>query len=738
MAQRKAFQIDGGQVQPPPVSRAPNALADGLEEFGGKLQQISAKLTESWVQKREREEAAAGAVAGASGTFAPVRTDTRAGNAYDQSGLQSYFERLKIQGSDDVERIYNENRQDPAKLEAALDGYHKGVAGNLTKNIPELVPHYESFFDRASRPFRRQAAEDYDLVQRGARAAEVEDTLANLGLQAERRAMLGTNTPESFADMALDREDFVTNLMKLGPAQEYEFAGKRGGGGAGKYDLAKMGHDLQAYDRAMLGARSKGEFKRAQANGRGERFVTNFANKDWQEDFSIAERDQLVNWMRGEISDAGALREATDRTLRTAVGAVADAFWRGESPGGAAEVMAKARGNPELEAELNIAKGAHDQMAQVRKMPPRLADDAIELERKTLGGLDASDQNYALNVAAGTKKIAMMEQLRDQNEAAIAREPMAWAVDVGVAQLPALLTEDGGLNVAAFSDRIEAAQTVSNLTGRTAAPILRAEAPQLAAALTVGGIAETARAAGAADASSRASFREALRLIEPDYPAVTQIATFAMNDRTSPADGVNVAGLLSRGYTLTQPQEGKPALFKLKAGAEGRAAFDEAFGRYVGDTFAGDAGARARAADGTYAAYAAYAETAPDGLTGAFDDKTFSRAAAAYFGGNKAKVNGGFVFPPYGMGADEFELGIKADIALRLRGTHTPDQIGALVRNGTLQNAADGYFLTVGDSIVVGTDGQPVTFAPRKVPRTESELLLRQALERASRGSDAR
>lgn len=720
MAERKAFQVSRGEISAPPRSGAPDALGQGLEEFGTRLQGLSQRLIGHWVAGRVQEESAKGAKAGASGNFTPVRSGTEAGNAYDNAGLESYFEKLKIQTSDDVERIYSENKDDPAKLENAVAAYGEGVGANIAETMPELVPHFQSFFDRTSRPFRRQAAEDYDRNQRAQRTADVSSFLSNKQLQDERRAFIADGSDQSTADITLGRQDYIDALAKLGPQGGFELGGKKyepDPSRAGSLDQVKLTNAIDSYDQMIVGARIKGEFKRAQKAGSGERFVQNFA-KPGASDTSLQQRDSLINWMRGEITDARALTEATDKTTRAAVGAASDALWRGETPGGLAELQSKVRGT-DLQAELDAAVASHDTMAQVAKMPPQQAQAAIDDERAALGRIPASDPNYAVAVHAGTLRLAKMEQLRDENARAIKEDSFAWAVNAGIVKPAPLLTQDGMLDPASMNDRIDASETISHLTGVPTAPITKGEGAALVAGLMSGGLVQSAQGFANSDAPTQNALKKALRAIEPNYPEVAQVATFAMNGRASPVDKRNVAQLLDRGYSLMTHQEGKPPLFALKPGNDGKLGLEGAFDEFVGDAFVGNAAARQRALSGVTAAYAAYAEGRPGGLTGGFDDGTFRLASQAYFGTTEKramKIRGGSVFAPYGMTEAEFTVGLYADAAAKLKGVYSPEQVRSIIDNAKPQNTADGYILRAGDSYVSSPDGRPIVFNPIKVP----------------------
>ena len=719
MAERKAFQARTNEIQAPPSSRVPNAAAAELEEFGQRLQGLGQKLHENWLGEQERAEALSGAKAGATGAFTPRRTGERPDEAYDRAGLESYFEKLKIQTSDEVDRIWRENQSDPAKLESSLAGYRDGIAAELTKSTPELLPHFDAAFDRSSRGYRRQAAADYDQNQRLKRSGDLEEFLANKELQDESRAVAADGTPDGIADVALNRQEYIEALNNLGPEQN---------GGTGRYNALEVQDRLNKYDRMIVRSKTFGEFKRSQKAGRGDTFVKNFADKGWQGAFSLAERGQLVNLMEGELSAGRAQAAAAQVALAGKVKAASDALWSGEAPGGLAGLRAQVAGT-EFEADLNRAMNNQDLMAKVKQMTPAGVDMAIVSERAALESLDPSDKTYADEVDMSRRRIARMEQTRDANAKAINDDPFGWGVEVGLVEAPPLLTQEGVLNPAALAERVESAEILTAYTGRETPPLAKGEAADLARGL-----------AGdpdiVLDDRTRAAMRRAVKLIAPDHPQIAQITTFAMNDRRSPSDGASVSNLLQRGYQLTQTVEGKPPIFKLKTGAEGKQAFDQSFSAYVGDAFMGDASARQAAQDGLFAVYAAYAENAPDGLAGGFDDKTFKSAAAAYFGGSKARINGGDAFAPYGMAADEFELGLRADAAVRLRATgiYQPAQIDALVRNAAPQNVDDGYALLVGDSYVVGADGAPLKFYPKQVPRDAlaDERLVQQAIERQS------
>lgn len=739
MAERRGYaKVRPGAPAIGPLPRQPGSpLAGELAQFGQTMLDIGAKLNAGAAEEQAQRDVAGG-------KFKPRGNVLGSSRAYNRAGFDAYFDNLRITTADEVERIYQQHGSDPAALESALSGYQEGIEKNLGESMPGLLAPFRAYFDRASRPFRSKAAEDYQKAQADSQDAETLGYLTSKERQDETRAFMANGSPDSAADLALSRNEYLDGLLRMAPptafklnGREYEADPSR----TGKLDLPKVQASLQAYDRMIVSARVKGEFKRAQKGGRGEKFVARFADDaGWQKrGVTIDERGQLVNWMQNELADEARLRAADNQALRASVNAAAGALWRGETPGGLDQLQASVRGT-DLEPELQAAVSSNDLMAQVRKMPPAAVDGAIAREREALGRLSASAPDYAVAVAAGTRRIAGMEALRAQTVAALQQDPYAWGVEVGLVPAPPLLNEDGTLNAAALVERSRAAAALSAHAGVEAAPIARAEAGALAAGLVASG----PQGLHGADEPTREAMRRAVRLMAPDFPQVAQITTAAMNGRRSPADGASLSTLLQRGYALTAPQRGPDgkagtALFTFKAGAEGKASFDEQFNSYVGDAFTGNAAARQAAQDGVLAVYAAYAEAAPEGLTGAFDGKTFERAAAAYFGGAKVKINGGAAFPPYGMAADDFEFGLATDVRLRLKDMgYTPDQIEAAVRNGAPQNAASGYVLTVGDAYLSDAAGVPIVFNPRTGPETVREREKLRARGALARESEAR
>lgn len=733
MAKRIEFDQRPGPVSAPRTQTGRSALGEELTEFGGKMQRLSAQLGEEWVKGREQEESEKGARDAAAGTFAKAPGTTRADAAYNAAGLQTYFEDLKIRTGDEVERIYNQNKHDPAALDTAIQAYSDGTEAELVKSMPELLPHFKAFYDRTSRPYRAKAADDHFQAAQDQARASFTETLAGKARQAENRAFVGGDSPSADADNTIARNDYLEGLTTAGPKTAFTLRGKTYDADprrSGLMDVAALEKGVQAYDQAVVEARYKGAGQKAINGGRGEPYVLRLMNsKQAADDMGLDGRDSVVSWLRTQMSIRAGFDDASDKSLGQALQAYESAVVAGAQPGGGDSLYRATRGT-KYEAAFDALQKNQDELATFGRMRPGDQVATQAAQQAKIAAISADDPKaYAVAQGAAVQLLRWMEQSHAETLTGLKKDPYAFAQKMGVVPAaPPLLQPDGTLNAGGWAARIEGATMGGNYYGAPMPPITREEGAQLVQGLLTGGIERVTKTVGAVEGPSKDAFREAIRMIEPDHPAVAQVATFAMNARTSPADGVNVAALLNRGYTLTASTEGKPPLFKMKAGAEGRTAFDEAFTTYVGDTFAGDAAARQRAADGLYAAYAAYAENAPDGLSGAFDDKTFARAAAAYFGGQKVKINNGFAFPPYGMGADEFELGLKADAGSKLvgGGVYTPDQIGAVLRNAKPQNMGDGYALIVGDSYIPGPDGFPMIFTPRKVDM--SEIRARRAM----------
>lgn len=658
MAERKAFQLRGGEIQAPPQSRTPNALGQGLEEFGARLQQISAKLIDNWVDSREREELAKGTKAGAEGTFRPVRSGTRAGEAYDRAGLEAYFERLKVQTNDDVQRIYDQNKDDPAKLENAIAGYRDGIEGELTKTMPELVPHFGAFFDRSSRPFRRQAASDYERSQVDQARADTSETLASLYRQHEQRAFLSRGDNDGIADIAIGRQEYTEKLLRAGPKGEFVLNGKTyeaDPSRAGAFDVATIGKELQEYDRAILGARIKGEFDRAMKAGRGERFVERFqADNSKLGEISLGERDDLAQWMRGQLSAARSMRDATDKALASAVDAAVDAIHKGETPGGLDGLVARTRGSPAGEA-LRLAIGTQDRLTQFYRMPPEQQVAALEGERTGMKGLTPAvgDEAYARETKARTALIEGMQRAQQVTVEGLKKDPFGFAVQVGNAEAPPpLIGGDGLLSEASLKVRDGESTRLTEIYKTPVPPMMDAEIDALGQLQTVSD--PVTRTANLARMVNGFGPDKSLALLErmdkKGYLVDAAAGSVAL-------DGApELAQMIYQGDAILQPIDGKPSPYKFPDQD-----FDTYFASVAGTAFALNPRAELTVKEAVkriYVANLARAGQRPDApinssaVRGAFESVlggALIEHSAGMFGGRT------FVTPPFrGARADDF------------------------------------------------------------------------------------
>lgn len=106
----------------------------------------------------------AGAQAGLSDDFKPLRRHTLRGDAYDKAGIESYSNRLDTWLRDDMQKAIDAAGGDPAKLKSNLDAVHDEYSGQHV--FDEVRPAFESKFLRIALPAARavQSAHDQRLL----------------------------------------------------------------------------------------------------------------------------------------------------------------------------------------------------------------------------------------------------------------------------------------------------------------------------------------------------------------------------------------------------------------------------------------------------------------------------------------------------------------------------------------------------------------------------------------------
>lgn len=654
MATRKPFAttVATPAIAAPPSS-ASNGLAAELENFGQDMMRVSGQLIESHVRQEEVKAGTLGLQEGQSGTFAPRRDATRAAEAYNRAGFETYFDNLKISAGDEIDRIFNENQADPDKLESALAGYREGTESNLNKSMPELISPFRSYFDRASRPYRRQSADLFRQTQTEQRVANANTFLSTKERQDERLAFLADSSVDAVADLSLARNEYLEGLLRLGPIEGFALNGQEyaaDGSRAGALDPAKLQKAVENYDRMIVGARVKGEFKRAQKAGRGERFVMAFANDhSWLKRVSLDERDQLTGWMRGEINDARALREASDKTLTASVEAAVHTLGRGEIPGGLDDLRARVRGT-DLETPLRLAVGNQDMLEQFRRMPPPLQAATLKAEREAMKGVTptSSGKNYADETASRTARIIAMEQTQKATVAALDKDAYGFAAQVGATPPPPqLLDPDGSINETGAAVRATEAYRLSALYGRQVLPMSDGEIDALGAAQVTAD--PVTRAARTGDIVTRFRTDQALGILQAmdKKGYVVDAAAGGMVLDGAP----EVAEMIYQGDAVLNPiVEGVKPAVTLKD-----ADFDAEYLDKIGNAMALNPQARVAAREAVKRVYASMAIRRNKPLD-TIDPDIVDEAVTAVFGGPLIKFHGVKVTPPVrGATEDTFE-----------------------------------------------------------------------------------
>jgi len=119
------------------------------------------------------EGARAGKIEGAKDGFQPTRSSTIRGRAYDQNGTRTFMQKLDSDVRQDMQKVYENFREDPLGLTGALDALHKEYR---KKHIfPEIEGDFDAGFSKLSTAYRNEAIRTADVKRRQVdQAASVE------------------------------------------------------------------------------------------------------------------------------------------------------------------------------------------------------------------------------------------------------------------------------------------------------------------------------------------------------------------------------------------------------------------------------------------------------------------------------------------------------------------------------------------------------------------------------------
>jgi hypothetical protein len=168
----------------PNVPRAGGEEAEALSAITNRLAQRFGGIAD---EQAVIEGQKAGTVEGVRPGFRPSGMTTLRGQAYDKAGAQSYLDQLDANLRSDMQGVFEaeENRRDPAKLTAALEGVK--ATYDREHVFPEIQGRFSKKFADLSFAYRNKAVENFESDRKDREAADAVVRLNDSQTTAKRQ-----------------------------------------------------------------------------------------------------------------------------------------------------------------------------------------------------------------------------------------------------------------------------------------------------------------------------------------------------------------------------------------------------------------------------------------------------------------------------------------------------------------------------------------------------------------------
>lgn len=427
---------------PAPLDSGAAALAQGYARmFSG----LSGRLNDTLDQAAAIEGARAGAAAGLADDFRPTRDPSIRARAFDRAGIMTYQSQLEIQIRDDMGVAFREHGHDPDGLRKTLAGIKSGYEGAV---FDEVRTDFEALFANAR----------WDLMGRALDASEARMLAsASAGLQEQidaRLTAIDRMASRAGFDPAMDEKlgqeiaALEGLLLSNAPRGAFAWRGQdidADGERTGLYGPEAIGQIMAEAETRAKTARILGHFEVLETVESKAAFLEHFV-KDWQDgtDGGKYDADRTTGMTRAQY-EAARSRMATALARGQAAAKIDTGALRaeikdakrlialGHDPGD--EILrelafrAQAAGDPNLVEDLAREKALLDFSREFRVLVPDQMDAAI------VGAREALEADKAPDLMAA-ERMARAEEIRAEAAAQLKKDPIGWAMRIGIADAP--------------------------------------------------------------------------------------------------------------------------------------------------------------------------------------------------------------------------------------------------------------------------------------------------------------
>lgn len=467
--------------------RVPDLPAAGSDGSASALRSLAADFSSIGDQVGRYADHAAsvegtreGRLAGMDPEFRPRRDMTIRSEAFDRAGLEVAGARLKQKIDEGLDTLFDKTSGNPDALAKGADGVARGIMANAPE---ELRPQLEHYIGSKRLAYMREATRQHVAEVRANQAAALQDELQNGLRSLHQKARLMGLDPAADALMAQD----VAGLEGV--------LSRRGLDGKPLVDPVTKGRLRREAEHVVVEARLMGAFDRIDGVAARQAFIDKFED-DWKNGRGIAgkldfnQARGMRSMLDGELRHDEARRATATAALRADVADVLDKAGKGYAA--RPEDMARLKsqvatsGSPELSQALHVAESTLQWVQGARRATPAELQQHLDDERARVAA-----KGYVVS-GGDIAHIDMTEKLLGHMRSEIAKDPLGWAEQTGVVDVPPLDFSSPAALATSLKARVPAAETVAaryslREDGRKAPYLRPDESKALAAEIAKGG-----------------------------------------------------------------------------------------------------------------------------------------------------------------------------------------------------------------------------------------------------------
>jgi hypothetical protein len=242
---------------------------NAAEVFSQGMARLNSGIQQTLDNQVVRDSARLGTIAGQNPNYRPRQDNTIAAESFNRAANEVYLSNLEINTRKQLSELHAKNPANPQAFQEAVDAYTSEVLQNLEMENPDLVQPYRESVFRATQPLISDLTTQHQKIVIDQATAESQIALDSSLDGALNMARMMPLNDSSAVDLALERDQYIAQLAKRGPAGEFEFNGQvyeQDPTRPSVYSVEDINNKLRQFDDALTIERAMGEFNRVIKN----------------------------------------------------------------------------------------------------------------------------------------------------------------------------------------------------------------------------------------------------------------------------------------------------------------------------------------------------------------------------------------------------------------------------------------------------------------------------------------